>query len=105
MRNATTVRIMNIGAEAHRRSWTAVARRSRFERALMLLVTILVGIPLLLLLIGIGVIALAIGTVAAICMAGVFWVRRRFGSGMPRPTEAPGRENVRVIRRPQQPRN
>ncbi len=99
MRNSTTVRIMNLGANAHRRSWTAVTRRSRLEQAVLLLLMLLVGVPLLLLLLGIGAVVLVIGSVVGLCMATVLWFKRRFHSGAGSTTNAPGRENVRVVQR------
>ena len=99
MRNSTTVRIINLGADAHRKSWTAVAGRSRFEQVALLVLAVLLGIPLLLILLGIGAVVLIIGSIIGLGMAAVLWLKRRFRSGPGSTAEGAGRENVRVVQR------
>jgi len=93
-----TVRFINFGSQAQQRTRQAFSRRNRFERFIMGVVGLAVGIPLLLLVLGLGVLFLLVVLGLGLFSVALNRLRGVFTGGGPGPVSA-GRENVRVIDR------
>ena len=93
MYKATTARVINMGAQGRQQVWTAMARRSKFEQFLAMVLALLLAIPALVLILGMGALLLVLILCTVAVMTVIGWFKRHFGN---RPVD-PGRENVRVI--------